>query len=87
MISAGNVSLPNATTRQAMRDAEEGRGVTRARDAGELFALLDADDGRVRRPSFTGQFKQDRERDDTGTSPRRHRRGVGGSSLIAMKRG
>jgi DNA-damage-inducible protein J len=37
------VSLPNATTRRAMRAAERGR-VTRATSASDLFAKLDADD-------------------------------------------
>lgn len=39
-----DVSLPNAATREAMRDAETGRNVTRARDVRDLFARLDADD-------------------------------------------
>lgn len=38
------VLLPNAATLKAMRDAESGRGVTRARSAREFFAGLDADD-------------------------------------------
>lgn len=38
------VSLPNAATLAAMRDAESGRGVTRTKDATALFAKLDEDD-------------------------------------------
>lgn len=38
------VSLPNRTTLRAMRVAESGRGVTRARNSKELFAQLDEDD-------------------------------------------
>lgn len=38
------VSLPNGVTRGAMRDAETGRDVQRARDVSDLFAQLDADD-------------------------------------------
>ena len=38
------VALPNATTRRAMRDAETGRGVTRARNTADFFRRLDADD-------------------------------------------
>ena len=39
-----DVSLPNATTRRAMRDAETGRDVTRADDLRDLLDRLDADD-------------------------------------------
>lgn len=39
-----DVSLPNAATLAAMRDAETRRGVTRARDVDDFFAKLDADD-------------------------------------------
>jgi DNA-damage-inducible protein J len=38
------VSLPNETTLAAMRDAESGRGVTRARNVDDFFAKLNADD-------------------------------------------
>jgi len=38
------VSLPNPTTLAAMREAEIGRGVTRARDVDDFFAQLNADD-------------------------------------------
>lgn len=38
------VSLPNATTRRAMRDAEAGRDVTRASDLDDLFEQLDSDE-------------------------------------------
>lgn len=38
------VSLPNATTLEAMRDAETGRGVTQAKSVDEFFAKLNADD-------------------------------------------
>jgi len=38
------VSLPNATTRKAMRDAEEGRNVTRASNLDDLFEQLDSDE-------------------------------------------
>lgn len=37
------VSLPNAATRRAMDDAKSGRSVTRARNAADLFALLERD--------------------------------------------
>lgn len=39
-----DVALPNATTQQAMRDAEEGRNLIRAPDLGSLLAALDEDD-------------------------------------------
>lgn len=39
-----DLSLPNETTLRAMRDAESGRGVTRAADVDDLFAKLNADD-------------------------------------------
>ena len=39
-----NVSIPNAATRSAMRDAEKGRRLTRASSADELIARLDSDD-------------------------------------------
>lgn len=39
-----DVSLPNATTLHAMRDAEAGHGLTRSRDAATMFAQLDADE-------------------------------------------
>lgn len=38
------ISLPNATTLSAMRDAETGNGLTRAQDAAALLAALDSDD-------------------------------------------
>lgn len=38
------VSLPNAITRRAMRDAEEGRDLTRATDIDSFFEQLDADE-------------------------------------------
>lgn len=38
------ISLPNASTLSAMRDAETGSGVTRAESAAALLAALDADD-------------------------------------------
>lgn len=38
------VALPNTKTRRAMRDAETGRDVTRARDTADFFRQLDADD-------------------------------------------
>ena len=37
------VTLPNAATRRAMRDAESGQGITRARSARELLARLHAE--------------------------------------------
>ncbi len=39
-----DVSLPTQTTLAAMRDAETGRGLTRATSASALLAALDADD-------------------------------------------
>jgi DNA-damage-inducible protein J len=39
-----DVSLPNAATLSAMRDAETGIGVTRTQDATALLATLDSDD-------------------------------------------
>lgn len=39
-----DISLPNAATLSAMRDAEAGRGVVRVNDASALFAALDNDD-------------------------------------------
>ena len=38
------LSLPNAKTLKAIRDAEAGLGVTRARNSKDFFAKLDADD-------------------------------------------
>jgi len=38
------VSLPHPTTLTAMRDAETGRGVTRAREVDDFLAKLNADD-------------------------------------------
>lgn len=35
-----DVRLPNATTRRAMRDVEQGRDLTRYRDASDLFDKL-----------------------------------------------
>lgn len=39
-----DISLPNAATLSAMRDAETGIGVTRTQDATALLATLDSDD-------------------------------------------
>lgn len=39
-----SVSTPNAVTRDAMRDAAEGRNLTRASSADELIAQLDSGD-------------------------------------------
>lgn len=38
------ISLPNAATIRAMRDAETGIGITRAQNAAALRAALDSDD-------------------------------------------
>jgi len=38
------IALPNATTRRAMRDAEKGRDLTRARNAAALIAALERDE-------------------------------------------
>lgn len=38
------VSLPNAITRKAMRDAEEGRDITRASNLDDLLEQLDSDE-------------------------------------------
>lgn len=38
------VSLPKPTTLRAMRDAQTGRGLTRAKNAKEMIAALDDDD-------------------------------------------
>ena len=39
-----DLALPNATTRVAMRQAESGDDVVRAKDADDLLAKLNADD-------------------------------------------
>ena len=38
-----DVALPNKTTRKAMRDAELGRDVVKAKSAKDMFAKLDSD--------------------------------------------